>query len=340
MRRNARNSKVNLRKIIRLQALLGSAEFDLPAFMEMVAEQVKILTDATSVIIELRDGNKTVYKIVKGTLADLGGLEGNISNLCIKKADILIFEDTSKDPRINAKASRKLKVASMVVVPLFRQGKAVGVLKVISKSINAFDIEDIKTLQLLAGLLGGALGQQVEMEKRLQLEEKLRHIAEFDSLTNLPNRELFYDRLTHALKLSARHNHLLALMYMDIDHFKKINDTYGHAAGDKVLQIFASRVKAATRESDTFARLSGDEFILLLENIQNKNDVVIIINKIFKSVGNEFKIGRKIIKLKLSVGIITFSGKGNNAEMLIKHADKALYKAKQSGRDNFKFYIP
>ncbi len=151
-----------------------------------------------------------------------------------------------------------------------------------------FSEADIQTLRLMAGLLGGALGQQLEMEQRRELEEKLRHVAQHDVLTQLPNRALFYDRLQQAILRSVRNKSILGLLYLDIDYFKNVNDTHGHDVGDKLLQSFSSRIRNLFRATDTFARLGGDEFTLEPDELIRQADSALYEAK--RAGRNGFKI--------------------------------------------------
>lgn len=224
----------------------------------------------------------------------------------------------------------------MVCVPLFQHGTAVGVLKVVSTEPHAFEELDIETLTMMAALLGGALGQQIEMERRKQLEERLQHMAQHDALTKLPNRALFYDRLSQAIARSARSKVPFAVLYMDIDKFKEVNDTHGHAAGDALLCAFSGRVRGITRASDTFARLGGDEFILVTENLTAEDDAKNIAEKIVDGAKQSFDLNGLQIQVSSSVGVVVASGTGIDADKLIRRADAALYEAKKAGRNGYK----
>ncbi len=331
----------HLQQIIEMQAALVSGDFALDAFMTDVVERVQTFTSATGAVVELVEGDEMVYRAASGSVSTYVGLRlkmaTSLSGNCVRSGQVTLFEDTANDPRVDAAACKKVSAASMVVVPLSRKNQVVGVLKVISNQAYAFNEHDVYTLQLLAGLLGGALGQQIEMHDQQQLEEKLRHMAQNDSLTGLPNRALFYDRLAHAIARSSRSDKLLALMYMDIDHFKAVNDTYGHAVGDALLQQFAERVRKVVRESDTFARLGGDEFTLITENLRNKQEAVHIATKIIESVRPEFVLEGQKIKVSTSIGVALSSGKGIQSDEFICQADEALYEVKKAGRDSFRF---
>lgn len=331
-----------LRAIIEAQTALTAMKFDLRPFMAQVVERMQAMTGATGATIELSDGNEMVYHAAAGTIAPYSGFRikkaGSLSGLCVATREILISEDTSNDPRVNAEACKRVSAASMIVVPLFRHGGTVGVLKVVSTKTNAFTTRDVQTLTLMAGLLGSALGQQIEIDASKKEKEKLKHQAEYDSLTGLPNRTLFNDRLAHALHHSARYKSLLALMYMDLDRFKAVNDTYGHDAGDILLRSFALRVGAFVRTSDTFARLGGDEFVIILERLNSVDNISKIVAPIIDVTAQDFDLGPITAQVGISIGIAVCAGVKMSPEELVGNADKALYEVKRAGRNGYKIF--
>ena len=327
--------------IIETQALLVSGDFDLDGFMQVVADRVLTLTAATGSAVELVEGSEMVYMAVSGSLAEHIGLRlqiaGSLSGHCVNSGKIAVSEDTSIDSRVNVAACRKAHIASMIVVPLYRKRLIVGVLKVASRIPRAFDSQDLNTLELMAGLLGGALGQQLEIRARQELEDRLRVMAQHDALTGLPNRALFYDRLDQAVARARRGTQFLAVMYVDLDRFKRVNDTYGHAAGDALLRQFAERVGKFVRASDTLARLGGDEFSLIIENLPGKAEAALIATKIITAASTPFLIENIVLKVGASVGIALAGSEVLTGTELLQRADEALYEAKRGGRGSFAF---
>ena len=166
--------------------------------------------------------------------------------------------------------------------------------------------------------------EEVKIEKDIATEASLH-----DPLTGLPNRALFYDRLEHGLEQAKRHGWNLAVMFLDLDKFKQINDEYGHDIGDKVLLKIAERLKQNTRSDDTICRLGGDEFLYLLMEAKNEREVAKIIKKLIKVLELPCDdIGQNLV-VKLSIGISIFPKNADNSEGLIKSADAAMYAAKQ-----------
>lgn len=345
-----------LNRIIKVQSLLASAGFNLKSFMQLAVNEMKTLTPATGVVIELVEGNEMVYKAATGTMKKYIGLRlkknHSISGLCVQTQKILQSRDTEIDHRVNVEACRQVKARSLIVAPLFHQGNAVGVLKIVSKNPNAFKAKDAHTLQIMAGLIGAALAHQMAFETTEKLlkertfafnslekaQKALRKVAHYDSVTGLPNRNLFRDRLQFALERLKRKKELHALMYLDLDHFKTINDTYGHDIGDKLLKSFGSSIKTCIRSADVAARLGGDEFVILLENITEPDQALKIGTKIIKKINQPIKIKKLTLLVTTSIGLTFFEDDSKESHEIIKEADQALYQAKKTGRNNIKMF--
>ncbi len=176
----------------------------------------------------------------------------------------------------------------------------------------------------------------VSRERRLQM----LHLAEHDALTELPNRLLLSDRLARSIALSRRYGRRLAVLFIDCDKFKHINDTLGHAIGDQVLRSIARRLTACVRESDTVSRHGGDEFLILLSEVDHAEDAGVIAEKIVQSVSEPHHIAGHELRLTVSVGISLYPEDGQDAQSLIMRADAAMYHAKNSGRNQVGFYHP
>ncbi len=179
-----------------------------------------------------------------------------------------------------------------------------------------------------------------EMTRELRASEtRLRHLAEHDALTGLPNRALFSDHLTHALAQARRNSTRLALMFIDLDRFKPINDTLGHHVGDTLLQVVAQRLQHCVRESDIVGRMGGDEFVVLLPVIDGDNDALVVAEKIREALNQPFDLGcGQPLSLSSSTGIALFPEHGEDEVQLTKNADAAMYAAKDSGRNQVKLY--
>jgi diguanylate cyclase (GGDEF)-like protein/PAS domain S-box-containing protein len=178
----------------------------------------------------------------------------------------------------------------------------------------------------------------VSMARSIVLE--MSHLAQHDALTDLPNRLLLNDRLAQAISLARRNRHQLAVLYLDLDGFKNINDSLGHSVGDKLLQSVALCLSAAVRKSDTVSRQGGDEFVILLPEVAHAADAAISAEKVLTELKKTHNIGEHRLHVTASIGVSTYPGNGEDAENLVKNADTAMYHAKQCGRDNYQFFKP
>ncbi len=167
---------------------------------------------------------------------------------------------------------------------------------------------------------------------------KMSHQAQHDSLTDLPNRILLNDRLSQAITMAHRHGKKLAVLYLDMDRFKRVNDSAGHTVGDRLLQSVAVRVLGCVRSSDTVCRLGGDEFVILLSEVAHARDAAVTAEKILAALGEPHQIAQLELHVSASIGIVTFPEDGTTAEDLLKNADAAMYQAKECGRNNYQFF--
>ena len=166
----------------------------------------------------------------------------------------------------------------------------------------------------------------------------MSYLAQHDSLTDLPNRALLNDRLTEAMSLARRHQRRLAVLFLDVDRFKHINDSSGHMIGDRLLQSIAQRLLRCVRASDTVSRQGGDEFVILLSEVAHAQDAALCADKILEVVRSPHRIDQHDLHVTASVGIVTYPDDGTDADTLMKHADFAMYQAKEHGRDNRQFF--
>lgn len=167
--------------------------------------------------------------------------------------------------------------------------------------------------------------------------QRMAHLAHHDSLTNLPNRVLLRDRLTQALSLADRHRHKVSVLFVDVDRFKPINDELGHEVGDRLLQLVAERLTSSVRASDTVSRVGGDEFVVVLPQLEHAHAAVVSAEKILRAVRGPYGIDSHELEVTASVGIATYPDDGRDAMALLRHADRAMYAVKEAGRNNFGF---
>lgn len=477
-------------EFVTTQTLLSSSNYDLDEILELVVTRLSVLTSASASSIELIEGDELILKSGVGFSDQYLGaklsLRNSLSGLSVRQGRLLDSPEVLKDPRADKQLAQALDIKSLMVAPLYCAGSPVGALKIMSHKPHAFKPEDAKSLAMMAGVVGSAIGRQIqleqserllmdrsialarvaeakleierekellaEQEKRMRLiletsrdafvvmnqegfvtdwnrqaevlfgwsrleaigkalvelvipererarmdQERLRFLetggsslfnerqrqiairrdgqefpmelsfkaletqngwefcaflqdisiraeaeeemlrqARSDQLTGLPNRKAFDERLVTAMERSRRSKNAMALMYLDIDFFKSINDTLGHLAGDDALTHFAMSAKSKLRSSDTIARLGGDEFAAIFEDLKTPADAALIAEKIMVSAREEVMIGGEALRLSISAGLAFFHGEEITTQMLIDKADQALYQVKREGRNGFR----
>jgi diguanylate cyclase (GGDEF)-like protein/PAS domain S-box-containing protein len=182
------------------------------------------------------------------------------------------------------------------------------------------------------------IGSLLDITERKEAEKTIEHLAFHDPLTNLPNRLLFMDRIAQAIAHCHRNHESFALMFLDLDRFKTLNDSLGHTAGDNALKEVAKRLESCLRETDTVSRFGGDEFNILLSQSRNEEEIELVAHKILKTLAWPYEINGHEVFMTCSIGIAIYPKDGNEANALVKNADTALYRAKDLGRNNFQFY--
>jgi diguanylate cyclase (GGDEF)-like protein/PAS domain S-box-containing protein len=191
-----------------------------------------------------------------------------------------------------------------------------------------------------SGAVTGAVMVFHDVTSVRALSHKMAHLAHHDSLTDLPNRLLFNDRLSHAIVLAQRHRRKLAVLFLDVDRFKHVNDSLGHRIGDRLLQAVAQRLLGCVRRSDTVSRQGGDEFVVLLPEVDDAQDGAVSAEKMLQAVSEPYCIDQHELRVTASIGIVVFPDDGADADTLLKHADIAMYHAKEQGRNNYRFFEP
>lgn len=219
--------------------------------------------------------------------------------------------------------------ASWLGVPLQAQGQTIGAMLVKAPVSGMHYVEsDQELLQFAAIQAAAAISRQ-------QLHERLQHMAQFDQLTGLPNRLLLQERLLTALEQARVGKRRLAVLYLDLDKFKHVNDTFGHTAGDQLLQEVARRLTQCVRESDTVARIGGDEFIVLLERISKDEDAAVVATKILSSLNEPMQLGDVKWPIMPSIGIAHYPEDATDLAQLFRRADEAMYQAKKQGGNRY-----
>ena len=220
---------------------------------------------------------------------------------------------------------------SAAVVPVRSEDTVRGLLCAFDRHGNALAAEEMNFVDAVAGVLSTAL-------QRADSEGKLAFLAQFDGLTGLPNRALLRDRFEQMIVQARRHGTKLGVLFIDLDEFKLVNDSLGHAAGDELLKEAARRLKSALRASDTVARIAGDEFAVILGDLARPEDAAIVAQKIIDRLAEANQLLGQEMFVTASVGIAVYPGDGEDAESLLGAADAAMYKAKQAGRNAYQFF--
>ena len=313
-----------LRMIIDTQSLINAAALDLDEVMRVVTEQAQLLTGADGGVVEMVEGDEMVYRAVSGTAA--ASLHTrlqrsrSLSGLCVDQRSPLRCDDTSADPRVDQEACRRVGVASMIVVPLFHRDATVGVLKVLSGQPSRFGDDDLADLQLMAQFIADAMSNAAIHHER-------DHQALHDGLTGLPNRVLLGDRLRQALRHSARSGTDVAVLFLDLDGFKAVNDTLGHAAGDRVLEAVAAALASTVRAGDTLARVGGDEFVVVCP--EAGEDVVAAVKERLRAAVSEVASTLAHEGLGVSIGVVRARGGRGEVDDILAEADAEMYRMKR-----------
>ncbi|MDO8142898.1 MAG: diguanylate cyclase [Candidatus Brocadiales bacterium] len=255
----------------------------------------------------------------------------------LKTRDIIHIDDVSQMPpeasAEKAEFERK-SVKSILIIPLLIKKILIGFIGFGNiKTTSQWSGEDIAMLYVVAEIIGNAI-------ERKQSEELIKNMAYHDSLTQLPNRNLFQDHLQVAMSHARRNKTLVAVIILDLDDFKTINDSLGHHMGDSLLKVVANRLMKCMREGDTVARTGGDEFMVILPGLVQPQSAVVVTQKILGTLDQPFLIDGLELHTTASVGISLFPDNANDAESLMKQADIAMYLAKKNGKNTYYFYKP
>jgi len=242
----------------------------------------------------------------------------------------LIIEDNPQTP--DQWVIFGLALATLIIVTVF-----------VVARFSTFQIETLRSVQKVSQELAD-VNKQLEQKVQQRTEElsnanqHLHFLATHDNLTGLPNRVLFFDRLDQAVKKSRRQKQRFALFFIDLDNFKRINDSFGHNTGDLVLQATSKILNDVVRDSDTVARLAGDEFTIILDNVQSVENVEMIAQKTLTAVSQPIDIPQEKVVMTISLGISLFPDHGEDAETLLRKADIAMYQVKDKTKNSYRFY--
>lgn len=262
------------------------------------------------------------------------------TGIAIRTGKTFVDQDCQKNPNMAPWHDAIIKngFQSSIGLPLSSKNRVLGAICIYSNELNAFNPDEVHLLEELANNLSYGMEVLRIRTEHEEAEKKLAFLAYHDPLTGMPNRLLLRDRFEQATVLAKRDRTGAALLYLDLDNFKLINDSLGDVYGDKLLVHVATRLKACLRETDTISRQSGDEFIILLNNVADLGMVEIIAENIIEAFVEPFHIDGHALNTSTSIGISLLPGDGKSLDVLLKNADIALYHAKESGRNTFRFF--
>ncbi|NOJ42461.1 bifunctional diguanylate cyclase/phosphodiesterase [Bradyrhizobium australiense] len=251
-----------------------------------------------------------------------------------------IINDYLADPNAEAfhHRARLDGTNSGAAFPLLVHGKAVGVMSFMSLEKDTFTTEFAELLQRLVDNVSFALENFERADERTRADERIEYLASHDSLTNLPNREMFSSMLRRAIDTAARYQRQFALLFIDLDRFKVINDSLGHDAGDMLLVEIGGRLRRALRSSDIVARLGGDEFVVILEETAERHEVERIAGELLSILSQPLQLSGHECQTTASIGIAMYPSDGADMQTLTKNADMAMYLAKEDGKNGFRFF--
>jgi diguanylate cyclase (GGDEF)-like protein len=223
-------------------------------------------------------------------------------------------------------------------VPLVKDGHSLGVILFFLTKLSAMNEEIIALLTRIGKNVSFALENFDRADAKNRADKRIQFLATHDDLTRLPNRVMFNQIFEQSIKRARRHNHKCAVLFIDLDRFKVINDSLGHAAGDTLLIEVAKRIQGSVRNSDVVARLGGDEFVVMLDKISDRDQVAVIARKILAALMSPIELAGHECSTTGSIGVAVFPDNGNDALMLTKNADIAMYLAKEEGKNDFRFF--
>lgn len=295
--------------------------------------------------------SQTILKEAKIRCVICLTLEELISNLGDTTGAILVSEETlplEHTARLAEALRQQPAWSDPPVVLLTRSGaESLSARRALERLSNLTLLErPVRVATLLSVLRTALKARERQLQTRdhllamAQMNEQLEQLAFYDTLTALPNRVLLQDRLTQAMAHARREKRPCAVLFLDFDNFKVINDSLGHSFGDRVLQTIGNRLKDVLRSEDTAARLGGDEFVVILHEMQEATDAAAVAQKILQCVAAPFYIDDHEVRMTTSLGIAVYNGEDDSPDDLLKHADLAMYHAKEQGKQAFRFFTP
>lgn len=309
--------------------MLERHEKDDALFAERERAEVTLNSIGDAVLSTDRSGNVTYLNAIAEAMTGWSRAEAAGQPL----ATIFnIVDATTREPSLDPLA---LAVRENRVVSLTPNCILVG------RNGGEFPIEDSAApIHDRRGQVIGAVIVFRDVSVARQMSTQLSHLAHYDFLTDLPNRVLLHDRLHHAISLARRHGQRIAVLFLDLDRFKQINDSLSHLVGDQLLQAIAMRLTSSVRGSDTVSRHGGDEFVVVLSELDGAEDARLSVTKLLAALSKPYQIGARELCAPVSIGVSIYPDDADAADTLISHADAAMYYAKENGRHGYQFFKP
>jgi diguanylate cyclase (GGDEF)-like protein/PAS domain S-box-containing protein len=321
------------------QQALASADLGEVLTHAVQLVSVALQVDRCSALELLPDQHTLIYKAATGWPSEWTGqrqvplVEGRQAHYVMSRREPVVVADYASETRFELPPVFREGVRSGALIPIPGAKGMYGILCVNTVMPRDFGPDDVSFLQSVANILAVAI-------ERKNAEDRLAHLAQFDIITGLPNRHLLRDRLAQTLSLARRNQWLIGVLFIDLDRFKAVNDTFGHSTGDKLLGQVAGRLKDCVRSADTVGRLSGDEFAVVLSNLTKADDAGIVAQKIVNALASPFTLDGHQTYISASIGIAIYPGDALEADGLLKNADTAMYRAKEQGRNSYQFFLP
>ncbi len=326
--------------LVDLSKALVKPENSIESLSALVLEYAKCLTNSPVGYVGYIDKqtNSFVSPAITPEVSKIFNIpEGNIGvdefqglwGWVLENKKPLLSNDPLNDARSEASLNKNASLKHFLSAPAMLGEIIVGQITV-GNAANGYSGKDIQLLERIAILYAIAV-------QHLWTQEVITHMAYFDEITNFPNRRLFNDRLYVAISNANRYRQRLAVMFLDLDGFKEVNDAFGHQTGDQLLREIAYRLNQTVRKSDTIARMGGDEFTVLLTQVEHESNIISVADKILEAVRQPVVLDGNTISITISIGIAQYPDNGKDVNTLLKSADIALYRAKESGKNNYQF---
>ncbi len=267
-------------------------------------------------------------------------LSAGIEHINNRGADVILLDVTLPDMQgIDTLIELKKNVPDIPIIVYSNHDDESFAVKAIQEGAQDYLVKGSVERDLLVRSIRYSIERHRMLKKMKQAQEELRQFAHYDSLTGLPNRKLLYEHLGEAIARARREDNIMAVMFLDLDKFKIINDELGHALGDVLLQSVTKRIKNCMRQNDVLSRQGGDEFIIVLDDIGSKEDISIVAERIRNTLSGVYVLEGKELSISVSIGISIYPEDSFDIDILIKKADVAMYNAREHGGNNCKFFI-